>query len=312
MAEQPPGATFLSKLRVRLPPAWQTPRRWILVGVVAVGLLVLFLLFGPKPSPSPRQVAPGTMVFSVNGRPTLTFLHTIGSVHVVPGGDGQVRIQEVRNGITDAIVTRYTQHGNDITTTADVQTGLYLDTWVDFNVEVPQQSGVQVSVSTGTLTVEGLKGITTLSDTDGSIWVSGLSGSTSLQTRSGSINADQVNGQLVASTSNGTITATRARLSGACTIQAQSGTISFNGTLDHRGHFVFRNNNGAIGVTLAPHTNFQLRAHTTGGSINVGDSSVRTTQRGSGFEANGEIGAAPRPLLMIENGSGSIDLNVGT
>jgi hypothetical protein len=281
----------------------------MLMGAAALGIVVVVVWAARSSSvPSPRQVAPDTKVFSVAGRPTLVFRHAIGSVHVTPGPDGQVRIQETRNGITDAIVSHYTQRGDAITTTVDIPTGLYLDTWVDFNVAVPRHAGVTVAVATGTLTVRGLTGDTTLSDRDGAIWASGLSGSTALRTGSGSISADRLSGQLAAATDNGTIAVTRTRLSGRSTIQARSGTIDFHGSLDRHGTFAFKDSNGAIGVTLSPDSTFQLQARTGGGSINADLPAIRTARASAGAVATGAVGAAPRPLLTIENGSGSIDL----
>jgi hypothetical protein len=289
---------------------WRSRRRWALVGAGALAILVLFM--ATRPSPAPQQQLPAdTRVFTVGGLPTLVFAHDIGSVHITNGADGQVHIQEVRNGITDAITIHYAQRGDVITVTADVSTGLYLDTWVDFNVSVPRAAGLNASVVTGTLTVSGLRGPIALKDSDGSIWVSQLDGSTSLTTQSGSVNADHVNGQLVVTTGNGTVTTTATHLSGRCLVQAQSGTINFHGSLDRHGSFEFRNTNGAVGLTLPSVSAFQLDASSAGGSINSDFAGVRAVTVNSGTGAHGTVGAAPRPMLRIVTTSGSIDLHKG-
>jgi Putative adhesin len=290
------------------PPARRNPGRWAVASTVALCILAVFFATRPSTSP-PQQVAPDTRVFSVGGPPKLLFTHAIGSVHIAPGADGQVRIQELRNGITDSIGIRYSQRGDTITVIVDIPTGLYLDTWVDFNVSVPQGTGLSVSAATGTLTVKGLSGQTSLVDTDGSIWASGLSGSTVLESQSGSINTDHLSGQLTAATGNGTITTSATHLSGRCSVQAQSGTINFHGSLDRSGDFEFRDSNGAIGITLPRDSAFHLAARTAGGSLNTEFPNIIRSHVREGVDATGNVGARPWPRLTIQTASGSIDLH---
>jgi DUF4097 and DUF4098 domain-containing protein YvlB len=294
----------------RLPPGLRKHRRWLLVGVVSF-IVIVVVVSTRLTSPAPQQIAPDTRVFYVNGPAHLTFSEAIGSVHIIPGSDGQVRIQEQRNGITDAITMHYAQSGNTVSISATIPTGLYQDTWVDFIVSVPEHVDLTTHVPTGTLTANGLSGNIALTDTDGSIWASGLAGSITLETRSGSVNAERVNGQLSASTTNGTITTSDTHLSGHCYMQAQSGTINFHGSLDHNGRFVFRNTNGAVGLTLPSSSAFSLDAHTQSGAINADFAGITDTRSGGGTLARGEVGASPRPQVMIETTSGSIDISRG-
>ena len=294
----------------RLPPTMRGRRWWLLLGVASF-IVIAAVVLTRLTSPGPQQIAPDTRVFFINGPAHLTFSDAIGSVHIIPGSDGQVRIQEQRNGATDAITVHYVQSGNTISITATIPTGLYQDTWVDFIVSVPQQGDLTTHVPTGTLTVNGLSGNIVLTDTSGAIWASGLAGSITLQTQSGSVNAEHVNGQLSASTANGTITTTDTHLTGHCIMQAQSGTINFHGSLDHNGRYVFRNTNGAVGLTLPPSSAFSLDARTQSGSINANFAGITATRSRAGTLARGEVGASPRPQVMIETTSGSIDISQG-
>ena len=294
----------------RLPPAVRKRRWWLLLGVASF-IVIAAVVVTRLTSPAPQQIAPDTRVFFINGAAHLTFSDAIGSVHIIPGSDGQVRIQEQRNGITDAITMHYAQSGNTVSIKATIPTGLYQDTWVDFVVSVPEQVDLTTHVPTGTLTVNGLSGNIALSDTDGAIWASGLTGSITLETQSGSVNAEHVNGQLSVSTTNGTITTSDTHLSGHCYMQAQSGTINFHGSLDHNGRFVFRNTNGAVGLTLPPSSAFSLDAHTQSGAINADFAGITDTRSRGGTLAHGEVGASPRPQVMIETTSGSIDIIQG-
>jgi hypothetical protein len=298
------------QLSDRLPPAMRGRRGWLLLGVASF-IVIAAVVSTRLASPSPQQIAPDTRVFFINGPVHLSFSDAIGSVRIIPGSDGQVRIQEQRNGITDAITVHYVQSGNTISITATIPSGLYLDTWVDFIVTVPEQVDLTTHVPTGTLTVNGLSGNIALTDTGGAIWASGLAGSITLETQSGSVNAEHVSGQLSTSTINGTITTADTHLTGHCILQAQSGTINFHGSLDHNGRFVFRNTNGAVGLTLPPSSAFSLDAHTQSGTINANFAGITHTQSRDGTRARGEVGASPRPQVMIETTSGSIDISQG-
>ena len=273
--------------------------------------MIIVLLLTRLTTPAPVQIAPDTRVFFINGPAHLVFSDAIGSVHITPGADGQVRIKEQRNGFTDAITVHYVQSGNAISIRATIPTGLGVDTWVDFTVSVPEHTDLTTTVPTGTLTVDDLSGNIALTDPNGAIWASGLAGSITLNTQSGSVNAYHVNGQLSATTTNGTITTTDTHLSGHCIMQAQSGTINFHGSLDRNGRFVFRNTNGAVGITLPRSSAFSLNARTQSGSINAQFAGITDTRSRAGTLARGEVGAPTRPPVMIETTSGSIDISQG-
>jgi hypothetical protein len=294
----------------RMPPALRERRRWLLLGAAAF-IVIAVLVATRLTSPTSEQISANTRVFFVNGPAHLTFSDSIGSVHITPGTDGQVRIQEQRNGFTDAISVHYTQSGNAIAVTATIPNGLYQDTWVDFVVSVPEHADLTTSVPTGTLTVDGLNGNIALSDPNGAIWASGLTGSITLATESGSVNAEHVNGQLRATTTNGTITTVDTHLSGNCILQAQSGTINFHGSLGRHGHFVFRNTNGAVNLSLPHSSAFSLDAHTQSGGINAAFAGISDTRSVTGTLARGNVGASPRAQVMIETTSGSIDISPG-
>ena len=279
--------------------------------MLLLALLALVVRATSMRPATPQQTAPDTKTFFVGNRPTLVFAHTIGSVHVTSGPDGQVSIRENKNGITSAIAIQYAQRGDTIVVTADVQSGLYLDTWVDFDVSVPRQAGLSLSVPTGTLVVDGLSGEIALSDTNGSIWATHLSGSVALTTESGSINTDHVSGQVSVATQNGTVTTTNTHLTGHSTIRAESGTINFHGSLGRSGSYLFRDSNGAVGLTLPRDAAYAVDAHTSGGSINTDFPGVTVYHQEAGTGARGNVGDLPRARLMIQTTSGSIDLHQG-
>jgi DUF4097 and DUF4098 domain-containing protein YvlB len=182
---------------------------------------------------------------------------------------------------------------------------------VDFDVAVPQDTSANVATGAGTLRTAGLTGNLVLQDTNGSIWAASLSGVIALQTASGSINTSHVSGQVSAATNNGTITMVSTRLGGHSLMQAHNGTISFRGSLDPGCHAVFRNTNGATGVTLPGGSSVVLDARTRSGSINSGFSAVRVVPDSGGQTARGRVGRGAPAHLTIETMGGSIDLHQG-
>jgi hypothetical protein len=301
----------LAALAARIPPAWRRPRRLLFVGALLLAI-VFIVVTRPAPTTAPRSPS-GTRVFQISGnRVVLRFVHSTGSVHVSAGPNGQVSIKENRNGYTDAIHTSYRKSGNVITVTVSVENGLPMATWVDFDVAVPRDANADIAVAAGTLSAAGVAGNFVLQDTNGSIWAGNVTGAIALQTTSGSINTSQVNGEVSAVTANGTITAISTRLSGHSLVQAQSGTISFHGSLDPGCHAVFRNTNGAIGITLPRTSSMLVDARTPDGSINSDFSALRVAADGKDRVATGRVGRDAPARLSIQTMSGSIDLNHGT
>jgi len=308
MRRKASSSSLAAWVRAHVPAAWRRPRRLMLVGAV---LIVIALIITTRPTIS-RHPAPGTTVFPIGNRVVLRFVHSTGSVHVRAGPDGQVSITEHRSGMTDAIHTSYRQQGDVITATVSVENGLPEATWVDFKVAVPRDTNANVATAAGTLKAAGLTGNFVLRDTNGSIWAGNVKGAIALRTKSGSINASQVSGRVRAITDNGTITTISTRLRGQSVMQAQNGTINFHGSLDPGCHAVFKNTNGAIGVTLPRRSSVLVDAQTPHGSINSEFSTVHVVSHSTGRVANGRLGRGAPARLSIRTMGGSIGLNHGS
>ena len=312
MRSKASSSSLSAWVEAHVPPAWRRPRRLVLVGALLAAIALIIATRPGATTMPPRHPAPGTTVFQTGQRVVLRFVHSAGRVHVTAGPDGQVSITENRSGITGAIHTSYRQQGDLITVTVSIDQGLTLDTWVDFDVKVPRGTSAKVAVAAGTLEAVGLTGDFVLQDTNGSIWATNVSGAIALQTVSGSINTSRVSGQVSAITGNGTITTISTRLRGHSLVQAQSGSINFHGSLDPGCHAVFRNTNGAIGVTLPRGSSVLVDARTPHGSINSEFSSVHVVSDPQGRVAHGRVGRSAPARLSIQTRGGSIDLNHGT
>jgi Putative adhesin len=302
------SSTAAARAKSGIPPAWRRPRRLILTGAA---LAVIALIFATRSTPA-RPPPPGTTVFQVGNQVALRFVHSTGSVHLIPGPGGQVSITEHRSGMTEAIHTAYRQQGNVITVNVNVETGLPYATWVDFDVAVPRGTNANVAVTAGTLSAAGLTGNFALHDTNGSVSATNMSGTVAMQTTSGAISASRVSAQVSAVTDNGTITTNSTRLGGHSLVQAKTGTINFHGSLDPGSEAAFRNTNGAVGVTLARGSSAVVDARTPQGSINSEFPSLRVVSNSDGRVAAGRIGRGAAARLNIETTGGSIDVSRGT
>lgn len=294
----------VARLVRRVPPGW----RVLALGAFAIAGLS-FISGLQSSSPGASQIASDTKQFSISNQPTLVFAHFVGHVTIMPGPDGQVSIKEKRNGATDSIVTAYAQHGDTVTVTSDIPGGLMEDTWVDFDVSVPRRVGFTTRVATGTLEARNLGGHIALINTNGAIWATNLTGTLNVKTQSGAITFTNVTGEVAASTLNGTITSTGTLLQGRSTIQAESGTINFHGSLGRAGKYMFSNTNGAVGLTLPANSAFTVAARTSSGSINADFPGVRVSHQEGRSVALGVVGAAPTAHLTIQTSGGSIDLH---
>ena len=309
MRSKASSSSLSALVEAHVPPAWRRPRRLTLVGALLLAVVVLIIT--TRPAATPRHPAPGTTVFPIGHQVVLRLVHSTGSVHLRAGPDGQVSITEHRSGFTGAIHTSYRQQGDVITVTVSIDNGYggALATWVDFDVAVPRDTSANVAVAAGTLEAAGVTGNFVLRDTNGSIWATNVSGAIAMRTTSGSINTNHVRGQVSAITDNGTITTISTRLRGHSLVQAQSGTINFHGSLDPGCHAVFRNTNGAIGVTLPSGSSVLVNARTPHGSINSEFPAVHVVSHAKGRVAKGRIGRGAPARLSIQTMGGSIDLN---
>ncbi len=314
---KPPGYPNWRAVREQsigwLVPRWRKPKFWVGAAVLALCLLLLF--FATRPSAAPpavRQTAPDTRVFAISSQPTLLFAHSIGLVHIHSGPDGQVSIKENRNGFFDAIQIRYVQDGDTVRITSDIESDLGSDTWVDFDVSVPRQVNLSAALQNGgTLEAIGLSGQIILSNTNGSIWATNDTGSLNLRTESGSINLNHCRGQMKLTTQNGTITTSDTQMSQRSVVQAETGTISFHGSLERSASALFTNSNGQVSLSLPPGSAFHVQVRTGGGSVNTDFPGIKVRPARGGTEADGSVGAPPRAQLTIQTTSGPVLLHQG-
>jgi len=250
------------------------------------------------------------MVFFTGNQPALIFAHSIGTVHIHGGADGQVSIKENRNGFPDAIHIHYAQDGDTVRITSDIEGDLSSDTWVDFDVSVPRQANLSTSLPNGgTLEADNLSGQIALSNTNGSIWATNDSGAIAMQTESGSITLIHCRAQMELTTQNGTITTSDGQMSGHSLVQAKTGTIDFHGVLERSASARFTNSNGQVSLNLPRGSALHVQVRTGGGAVNSDFPGITIHPRQGGTEADGNVGAPPRAQLTIQTTSGPVLLH---
>ena len=265
----------------------RSPWPWIILTVVLVlvftGVLSMFAAIGFNFTGYTSSVTETPRHFAVTANPTLVINNDIGSIRVQAGGAGSdVTVQAFKNagfgGNVNDVQVSYNQNveANNITVNVDRTTNVnfFNSPSVNFVVTVPNNTGLELKTTTG------------------GINVSGVSGRMSLTSNTGSV--DVRDGVL---TSNSTL-------------NSNTGSITFNGSIDKTGAYQFTTNTGSVNVTLPASSVFHVDATTDTGSISSDFSGV-TVQHPNfmGAVAHGDVGSSPQAMVTLRTNTGSIYLH---
>lgn len=268
------------------PPHRHSPWPWIIVTVVLVlvftGVLSMFAAIGYNFT-GYTSSTPETQYFAVTANPTIVINNDIGSIQVQAGGTGtNVTVLATKHatfgGNVNDVHVSYNQanEANTITINVDrtTNTNFFNSPSIDFNVTVPSTAALELKSNTG------------------SINVSGVSGRMSLTSNTGSV--DVRDGLL---TSNSTL-------------NSNTGSITFNGSIDKTGAYHFTTNTGSVNVTLPASSVFHVDATTDTGSI-TSDFPGVTVQHPNfmGAIAHGDVGSSPQAMVTLRTNTGSIYLH---
>ncbi len=222
--------------------------------------------------------------FSVGALPTIVINDDVGTIHVHTGGtNGNVLVQvtDVNRGLgnnPDNGQVSYNQNSasNTVTVNANSNSGFFGSNSIDLDVTVPADSNLQVKTDTG------------------EVDVSGITGQMSLSSNTGSIHAVQDS------------------LTGQSILKTDTGSVTFDGTIDPKGSYQFETNTGSVDVTLPGNSSFHVDASTDTGSINSDFPGV-SVQHGdiTGASAHSDVGNAPGATVTLKTDTGSISLHQG-
>src|SRR5262249_29365643 len=138
-------------------------------------------------------------------------------------------------GNLNNVQINYSQSGNALTVAArnSGTFNFFNATSVDFIVTVPNTTNLQIHTNAGSITVNGVSGIMSLTSNAGSVG------------------------------------ATQSSLTGSSNFQTNAGSINFNGSIGSTGTYEFQTNAGSITMTLTGNPSFHLNANTNAGAINT-------------------------------------------
>jgi len=268
-------------------PRRRSPWPWMILAIVLLfmllggGIFSLFSIFGGG-FVGIGNTATETKYFTVSTNPTLVLNNDIGSVQVRAGGSvNQVTILATKHanfgGNLNDVTVSYTQNteGNTINVIVNRVNGssFFNATSVDFDVTVPSAAALQLKTNTGSIDVTG------------------------------------VSGQMMLTSNTGSIQANDGTASGTTELVTNTGSVTFNGSIDRSGSYRFETNTGSVNVTLPSDSAFHLTASTDTGSINTNFPGV-TVQHHQvvGANAFGDVGTSPQATVSLRTNTGSINL----
>jgi DUF4097 and DUF4098 domain-containing protein YvlB len=128
-----------------------------------------------------------------------------------------------------------------------------------------------------------------------------------LQTTSGDIDVQGVDGQMQLTSGDGSITLTQVALARNSVMKADSGSITFAGSLDPQGTSQFETGSGTVDVTLPADASYHLHVLSNGGPFNS-DFPLSFSPANNTINAKADVGKSPSATLTLTTASGSINL----
>lgn len=271
------------------PPASPRPKRrgfWLLISLLVLCVLLIpagvALIAGAVITTSSVE----TRHFTVGASPHIVVKQTVGSIHVTSGGSGnEVRVQATKwmsrmwnNAAAFQVSYAQSADGNTVTVTVEGTTPstLFSGPGVALDLTVPANTGLELTMNTGDIQVTG------------------------------------VNGQMLLANNTGSITVREATLAAGSSLTTNTGSITFRGSIEPRGNYLFSTNTGSIDVTVPSSAAFTVDASTDTGSINSDVPGVVITHNTMvGSQAHGAVGSAPSASMVLRSNTGSIRLAQG-
>lgn len=304
----------------RMPYRRRRRRAWLWI---IIAILFISLMSGGASGLGSIGQRSVTQTFPISstlaaGTPTIVINESDGNIHVQRGES--LNIEEVKHSSffddPNNINVKVDQSGSTITVNVDTGTSLFSSRSVDFNITVPQDANLQLTTTSGDISVNDTSGAMTLSTVSGNISTihDTFTGNASLSATSGDIRStgDTFSSDAGFTTVSGDVELNQDTFNGPAKVNTTSGNIDFNGTIASSGTYQFNTVSGDVHVGLPVGTNFTVQADTSSGSINANDFpsiTVQDTNQGSGSHASGTVGTSPGPSLNIGTNSGDITIH---
>ncbi len=268
--------------------------------------------------PAQLQIDTGSWDVSVHGGPAGA-VTVRGKIHVGNRwlfGNRSERVHELENN------PPVRQDGNIIRIEhADVS-----NIWVDYDITVPAETGVNSRTGSGDVKIEDLTGDLELQSGSGDLWLQNVTGRIQTHTGSGDVRARAISGPFSAEAGSGDIWLDE-RATGDVAIHTTSGNIEVKGVDGGlrveagsgditaagkpAGNWEARAGSGNIHLSVPPQAAFQLDASTSSGDLNINRALTITVQGNldrARHAIKGSVGSGG-PQVSVHTASGDIAID---
>ena len=215
-------------------------------------------------------------VFKVTSPASLSLANICGSVQILPGDDGEVRVSAVKHldrgdAENTQIIIEQLENGRVSVKTHYTLNGIKLfhnrPCDVDYLVHMPKNSNVDVSGVSCALSMEGLEGELKLDSVSGEIKVHSLKGQLKASTVSGNMSGDQLSGSLKFNAVSGDIRLSDSNLT-TVSGNTVSGDIRLHSPLGE-GPYKFDSVSGDIYLSVPAGTHCTVETHSISGDAKI-------------------------------------------
>ena len=177
---------------------------------------------------------------------------------------------------------------------------------MDFQIEAPYNTSVNARSGSGDHRIENIKGPVLVKTGSGDIKIKDISEKVDVETGNGDIKISGVSGSVDAGTGSGDLVLET--VGGDVSIQTGSGDIIVDSPIGDA-RWSFNTGSGDITLKLPAGSEFNYKARTGSGDIEIGFAS--TTSRQTRGELEGKVGEKSVAEILVETGSGDIEIKKG-
>lgn len=257
-------------------------------------------------------------VHPVGVQPALTIDNPMGSIRVVRGESGEIRVRASDFDPDDGSPLRSTLDGDhlllrtngphgpiavDYTITVPVGCAVHTSS-IEADVEILDTEGpVEVTTVDGDITARGVKSAA-LRTVDGDVSLHQAEGSCTITTTDGDVDARSLAGDLRLETTNGDATVT-ASAQHSCLMDSMNGDLTLEATVIGDGPFRVHGMNGDVDVSLTLSHGAVISLHTVNGEVHC--NAPAEIRRNEAKHWEGQIDAGG-PSIHLESVNGDVQL----
>jgi len=171
---------------------------------------------------------------------------------------------------------------------------------------------VNINVSSGKVTVDGIRGNASVKSSSGSLSIGNIDGKASIESRSGRIEIDKLSGILTAKNSSGSIKCTVAEARGDISLSSSSGSINCS-IIKAKGDISLTSSSGSVRLYIPQNFSFNFSSRTSSGGLTTPFSDRLSSPVSDRKLVQGVIGGTGNsedfPTVKIRTSSGSVKVD---